>query len=762
MQINQRVLVMREAITKIVPMLSAQSVVVTLRGMRAFVEYDQVTLKPKRVNLPYLPDDCSDELLDAVQGFLDHEVGHILFTDEKSIPASVALGREIDRMTNAVEDPFVERKMQERFTGTAANLAHTHAFFLNRMIAPQVQQAVDSGDKKMLAAVLMTPAIRALAGQGDYINFMKGFPGHLEKLRAVLGEDVCAEIPRVQSSWDCIELAKKIVQRMKDAEPPPPPPAPPQPPESDDSDADRGEEQDPGQDGENGDQQEQPQDADQDPEDEEGQGGESEPQDEDDAEEQEGEGPGEPEDDAEEQEGEQDPEDAEGEGEGQGSPDEEGGQEPDAGESDAEGDEGQGEPQADGEDDAEEGDEQGGQGQGEEGDEQDDPDATGEDQAGEGDGASSASDAGEPGEDAGEAQGDAQGEQSEEDADAGEGEPDTGNLRPDMNGEFRADLQAALADMQDFDEALAQALTERATQEAKTSEYLVFSRDDDLIEPLPVTEDGVRKIPAMQDTMDGMLGLLQKDLERAIAARSAAVWTGGFRSGRLDGASLVRLKFGQDNVFARKQENKTKDVAVEVVLDLSGSMTTRNKLLTACYSAYAISSVLERLQIKHEVIGFTTRPMSPEVTAELQADPKMNDYARFEALYLPIFKGWDERLGTEQKARFAQVPTMRELCMDNVDGESVQIAARRLALRKEARKVLMVLSDGQPAVVGYGDVNLHLRTVVQDIERSGIDVVGIGICDQSVRQFYKRAVVMNNVTDLPKTVMQELKAMLMK
>jgi cobaltochelatase CobT len=60
-----------------------KKVKVTQQGTSAFVQFDTKTNAPMRVNLPYLPDDATDELLNAVQGFLDHEVAHILFTDNQ-------------------------------------------------------------------------------------------------------------------------------------------------------------------------------------------------------------------------------------------------------------------------------------------------------------------------------------------------------------------------------------------------------------------------------------------------------------------------------------------------------------------------------------------------------------------------------------------------------------------------------------------------------------------------------------------------------
>ena len=46
--------------------------------------------------------------------------------------------------------------------------------------------------------------------------------------------------------------------------------------------------------------------------------------------------------------------------------------------------------------------------------------------------------------------------------------------------------------------------------------------------------------------------------------------------------------------------------------------------------------------------------------------------------------------------------------------------------------------------------------------RAGINVVGIGIQSNSVKDFYPKSVVINNVDELPKTVIQELRHLLIQ
>lgn len=656
MQINHRVLILREAITKIVPMLTQKSVTVTLRGMKAFVQYDPTTLEPTRVNLPYLPDDASDELIDAVNGFLDHEVGHIMFTDAKVLMEAKAKGAEVMNLANIVEDPFIEKQMHRRFVGSAFNLANVSKFFLKEMVEPRLKAAIAAGDEKAIVGQLLVPAVRAWSGQEDFQEFMKDKWHHIQSVVDKIGDDLIDRLPHCQNSRDCLDIAVQMHARINDDAPPPEAP-PEEGDESDDS-------------GEAGDES--------------------------------GESGGSSKDDAK--------KDDKSKSKGKGK--EKGKEEPAAAEK---------------------------------GEESDDDTATAE------------------GEGEGEEEGSAPAGAGEEQDEGEEGEQGTTpNLTPAMNEEMKKTFMAALRDLKDFDESVAEALTARAEQESKSSDYLIFTRDSDTMEPLPVTPTGRSRVKHMTEAVDAMLGPMQKDVERMMAARSAAVWTGGHRNGRLHGAGLIRARFGRDDLFRRKQENHTKNVAAQMVVDCSGSMMGNKKLETASYSAYALAALLERLNIANEVIGFTTQAYSPEVAADLSRDPKLREYARYEALNMPIFKTFDERMTSEVMARFAQASVAEDLCSSNIDGECVLIASRRLAARREARKIMFVLSDGRPAGSGVGDFDAHLRASVKMIEKSGVDVVGIGICDESVKKFYPKNVVIRSVAELGGAVMGQLKALLVK
>lgn len=73
-----KAVIVREAVIKLVQVLTERKIKVTQRGSKAYVRYNRDG-SPSVVNVPYIPDDASEEYLAAIQGFLDHEVAHVLF-----------------------------------------------------------------------------------------------------------------------------------------------------------------------------------------------------------------------------------------------------------------------------------------------------------------------------------------------------------------------------------------------------------------------------------------------------------------------------------------------------------------------------------------------------------------------------------------------------------------------------------------------------------------------------------------------------------
>lgn len=298
-------------------------------------------------------------------------------------------------------------------------------------------------------------------------------------------------------------------------------------------------------------------------------------------------------------------------------------------------------------------------------------------------------------------------------------------------------------------EALKQEILRQYVNVARSNEtYRVYSTDDDLIEI-------AKEIPAddyndVTEATSSFIGTLQKNLERAMASRSIISWCSGQRKGKICGSSLSRLLIKDDRVFKRRLvESNSKDIAVSLVIDCSGSMSG-DKTKLAAESAYALSKVLTNIGISHEMLGFTTLCCS---------NYDCEHYARIEPLYIPIFKTFTEGLTHKVRDRLAYLLSKMPQ-RNNVDGESIQIAADRLMARPEKRKIMIVLSDGYPAAIGDDAILVgHLEDTVIDLQKK-IEVVGIGIKSSAVKQFYKNHVVINDIGELPNTVIKELRRFL--
>jgi cobalamin biosynthesis protein CobT len=667
---NERVFVLREAVVTITQMLAGKGIKVTQRGISAYVQ-PGADGEPAHVNLPYLPDNASDELCAAIQGFLDHEVAHILFTDFKAMNA--IHDQSLHNMVNIIEDTRIEREMGKRFQGSAHNISVTGQFFLDKYVKPQIREAAKKGDVNGVKALVMVPALRAMAGQHIFKEWLDSHPDMKTAIADEVAkiEHLASKIENCPTTADAVTLAQEVMTALGratgggaggGAAAPKPKKAKAKPKASSGKPM-------PGKSG---------------------------PKDEPDAE---------------------DEEEEKDEEESSGLP----GGASGSGAGEEEGEEGAGE---------EEGEKGAGAGEGDEGED---------------------SESDEKGEEEAEAEG-----EDEKDESEGEDEEDTNT--GDSSGFLDAlDKETANG----FDETMSRLITNEATEAAKGADYLIYTKDHDVVEPLHVGSGFKSEMTKqMGDEVDHMVAPLQKDLERAISARSLSVWENGRRSGRLHSGNLSRLAVGDGRVFRKKHESTSKDVAVELVVDMSGSMWG-GKIHTAAKAAYALASVLDRLNIKSETICFTTGEIQDEAKIEKEERRLGKRFSRTESLYMPVLKSFNERMqSTEVRNRFGWLPHCNTL-RNNVDGECIEIAARRLMQRREAGKIMIVLSDGAPACDGGGaSVFQHLKDTVVNIEKAGVRVVGIGIQSEAVKQFYKRHMIINDVSELPSRVMKELRALL--
>jgi len=260
-------------------------------------------------------------------------------------------------------------------------------------------------------------------------------------------------------------------------------------------------------------------------------------------------------------------------------------------------------------------------------------------------------------------------------------------------------------------------------------------------------------------------GVRQKLLQTLLAEPKAR-WLGDKEAGRIHPRALYRLSpslprtDGNNRVFRERIRTKRLHTAATLLVDQSSSMDG-DRIKLAADTALVFCEALSRLNIPCCVIGFSTADASPcrqGVMAKAGVDyAQITRSFRIAPLRHTYFKHFNESF----RSVSGRFDGMRTTSMTPL-GESILFAARELALRREERKVLFVITDGRPGV-GLGDDSAtfeHAKTSVKRVERAGIDVALVGIKSECVHALHHRSVDIKVIDDLPKTVMRQLHSLL--
>jgi cobalamin biosynthesis protein CobT len=254
---------------------------------------------------------------------------------------------------------------------------------------------------------------------------------------------------------------------------------------------------------------------------------------------------------------------------------------------------------------------------------------------------------------------------------------------------------------------------------------------------------------------------LKEKLERALSADERTRWRREQERGEIDRPSLAKLATspGYRTPFKVKRATKGRDVAVTLLIDRSGSMAGR-KIELARLCAAALGDALTQLGFDCEVLGYSSiesAQMKLLYERQRAAGVDLRRYNRLvERLDLQIYK----RFGSAELSGLTGIDCGHE----NPDGEALAWAATRLADHAAERRILMVFSDGYPAT-GDGDplvLRSDLRQRVAAIQKTGIELVGVGVLTDAVEAFYPHNVVVSRLAELPSTVFSVLSSMLLK
>ena len=251
-----------------------------------------------------------------------------------------------------------------------------------------------------------------------------------------------------------------------------------------------------------------------------------------------------------------------------------------------------------------------------------------------------------------------------------------------------------------------------------------------------------------------LVARLAKRLMRVLMAKQVREWRFDQEEGYLDPSRLPVFiaSRGAARPYKQEFESPFPSTVVTLLIDHSGSMAGR-PMKIAALTVEVFARVLERCGVKCEVLGFTTRDWDGGQPAQQwAADGYPEAPGRLNALEHIVIKAADVPW---RRARPALGLFLRtDMLKENIDGEALTWAHRRLLARPEQRRILMVISDGTPmdeataAANGFDYLDGHLAAVVRHIEtRSPIRLAAIGI-GVDVSSFYGNATRIAKIDDL--------------
>ncbi|SON57873.1 Aerobic cobaltochelatase subunit CobT [Hartmannibacter diazotrophicus] len=350
-------------------------------------------------------------------------------------------------------------------------------------------------------------------------------------------------------------------------------------------------------------------------------------------------------------------------------------------------------------------------------------------------------------------------EQSGEEQDAGESETEASVAEDTMDDESAEDAR-------DSGEARRQELP--YTNLPPVSDYRVFTtRFDEVARPEDLCDTAeLDRLRGYLDkqlvNLQGAVARLANRLQRRLMAQQNRGWDFDLEEGLLDTARLTRVVTDpmQPLAFKMERDANFRDTVVTLLLDNSGSMRGR-PITVAAACADILARTLERCGVKVEILGFTTKAWKGGQSREAWlAAGKPPAPGRLNDLRHIIYKAAD---APWRRARRNLGLMMREgLLKENIDGEALDWAHKRLLARPENRKILMMISDGAPVDDSTLSVNSgnylerHLRFVIEEIEtRSPVELIAIGI-GHDVTRYYQRAVTIVDAEELAGAMTEQL------
>lgn len=232
---------------------------------------------------------------------------------------------------------------------------------------------------------------------------------------------------------------------------------------------------------------------------------------------------------------------------------------------------------------------------------------------------------------------------------------------------------------------------------------------------------------------------LTKKIRRELQAKLQQKWLTGQKRGRIHKRALHKVPKGGDKIFRKKTTKiNTKGMAVGILCDFSGSMGGE-KYLHACTATHELARVCSALQINTGVYGFNTSYGTDN--------------------YILPLKPFRESFRSDVFLERCVAASKSMGC--NADGDFLLWMGGELMKQKATRRVLFVISDGQPAATdnhGNSDIDAFTSSVVRNMLQSRqFEIYGIGVKSKAVEHFYPDRCVIDDPKQLEDRLLHVLR-----
>lgn len=191
---------------------------------------------------------------------------------------------------------------------------------------------------------------------------------------------------------------------------------------------------------------------------------------------------------------------------------------------------------------------------------------------------------------------------------------------------------------------------------------------------------------------------LENDLKRILKIKYRDRFN--TRKGLINANSLWKIPCQEDNLFCRRNKNSKPSVAIYLLIDNSGSMSSDSKSLAARRASAVIERAFSKFAACKIVLFASGMNVEHWIVKEFDQTGKYNF----------SFNSLDTVSATG----------------GNRDGSSIRIAYSELQKRPEKKKFLIVLSDGLPSdYVSEREGKEDVRQAVAEARAAGMEVISI-------------------------------------